>query len=122
MFVPIDLLKPILDDLKTSGRRSGNARPWLGVYSEVIRGHVVLTEVLRDSPAERAGLKRGDVILGVGAQTIATQAEFYHALWSCGAAGVRISLQIWRNKAVRELIVRSVDRMEYFRPWLPCRS
>jgi S1-C subfamily serine protease len=27
MFVPIDLLKPILDDLMTAGRRSGPARP-----------------------------------------------------------------------------------------------
>jgi S1-C subfamily serine protease len=121
MFVPIDLLKPILDDLKANGRRSGKARPWLGVYTEVIRGHLVLTEVLRDSPAERAGLKRGDVVLAVAEQKIATQADFYRALWSCGAAGIHISLQIWRNKTVLELVVRSVDRMEYFRPWAPCR-
>jgi len=117
MFVPTDLLKPILSDLKAHGRRGGNARPWLGLYSEEMRQHVVVTQVLRDSPAERGGIKRGDIVLAIGGQAIGSQAEFYHTLWACGAAGVEITLQVWRNKAVRELAVRSIDRMEYLRPW-----
>jgi S1-C subfamily serine protease len=117
MFVPIDLLQPILEDLKTHGRRGGSARPWLGVYSEELRQHVVVTQVLRDSPAERGGLRRGDIVLAIGGQAIGSQAEFYHTLWASGAAGVEVTLQVWRNKAVRELSVRSIDRMEYLRPW-----
>jgi len=117
MFVPIDLLQPILADLKTHGRRGGSARPWLGVYSEELRQHVVVTQVLRDSPAERGGLRRGDIVLAIGGQAIGSQAEFYHTLWASGAAGVEVTLQVWRNKAVRELAVRSIDRMEYLRPW-----
>src|SRR5271170_1864825 len=31
MFVPIDLLKPILEELTTRGRASRQSRPWLGV-------------------------------------------------------------------------------------------
>ncbi len=118
MFVPTDLLTPILAELKTEGRRRGAARPWLGIYSEEMRQHVVVTQVLRDSPAERGGIKRGDVILAVGEQAIGSQAEFYHALWASGAAGSEITLQIWRAKAVREINVRSIDRMEYLRPSL----
>jgi serine protease Do len=118
MFVPVDLLKPILDDLKTHGRRRGAGRPWLGIYSEEIRQHVVVTQVLHDSPAERGGIVRGDVILAVGEQAIGSQAEFYHALWASGAAGANIALQIWRAKAVCEINVHSIDRMEYLRPSL----
>lgn len=118
MFVPTDLLKPILKDLTTQGRRSGAARPWLGIYSEEMRQHLVVTQVLRDSPAERGGLKRGDVILALGGQAIGNQAEFYHALWASGGAGNQITLQIWRAKTVREISVHSIDRMEYLRPSL----
>ena len=118
MFVPIDLLTPILADLKTLGRRRGAARPWLGVYSEELRQRVVVTQVLRESPAERGGVKRGDIILAIGGQAIGNQAEFYRTLWASGAAGNEITLQVWRAKAVREISVRSIDRMEYLRPAL----
>ena len=116
MFVPTNLLTPILADLKTAGRRRCAARPWLGIYSEEVRQHVVVTQVLRDSPAERGGIKRGDVILALGGQAIGNQAEFYQSLWASGSAGNEITLQIWRAKAVREISVRSIDRMEYLRP------
>ena len=118
MFVPIDILIPILADLRTLGRRSGAARPWLGLYSEEVCQHVVVTQVLRDSPSERGGIKRGDIILAVGGQAIGNQGEFYRALWASGAAGSEITLQIWRAKSVREVSVRSIDRMEYLRPAL----
>ena len=118
MFVPTDLLLPVLDDLKTHGRRSGAARPWLGIYSEEARQHVIVTQVLRDSPAERGGIARGDVILAVGGQAISSQAEFYQALWASGAAGSNVTLQIWRAKVVREIRMQSIDRMAYLRPSL----
>ncbi len=117
MFVPTDLLAPLLADLKLHGRRQRAARPWLGIYSEEMQQHVVVTQVLRESPAERGGLRRGDIILAIGGLAIGGQAEFYRLLWSSGAAGVEIVLQIWRNKAVREIVVHSVDRLDYLRPW-----
>ena len=117
MFVPIDLLTPILADLQTHGRRSGGARPWLGIYSEELHQHVVVTQVLRDSPAERCGMRRGDIILAIGGQAIGSQAEFYHTLWASGAAGVEVTLQVWRNKSVREIVVQSMERLDYLRPW-----
>ena len=51
-------------------------------------------------------------------KAIGTQAEFYRTLWASGAAGSEITLQVWRAKAVREISVRSIDRMEYLRPAL----
>jgi len=117
MFVPIDLLKPLLNDLSGSGRRKGPARPWLGVYSEEFEGHLVVTHVLPESPAARAGMRRGDVILGVGGESIGDQREFYQRVWSSGAAGADISLHVLQNKKVRHITVHSADRLDYLRPW-----
>jgi len=117
MFVPIDLLKPLLDDLLATGRRREPARPWLGVYSEEIQGHVVVTRVLPQSPAEQAGLARGDVILGVGGEAVGRQSEFYQRLWASGEAGAPVVLHVLHKKSVRQLTVRSMDRMAFLRPW-----
>lgn len=117
MFVPIDLLKPLLGDLLATGSRREPPRPWLGVYSEEVGGHVVVTRVLPDSPAARAGLARGDVILGVGGQAIGRQSEFYQKLWSSGEAGASVMLHVLRKKTVRQLTVHSADRMAYLKPW-----
>ena len=117
MFVPTDLLMPLLDDILTTGRRRGPVRPWLGLYSEEIQGHVVVTRVLPESPAAKAGLKRGDIILGVGGEAIGRQSEFYQRLWGSGEAGSPVTLHVLQDRLVRKLSVRTGDRMEYLRPW-----
>jgi len=117
MFVPIDLLKSLLEDLVATGRRRGPARPWLGVYSEQQEGHLFVSRTLPDSPAARAGLQRGDVILGIAGQSIAGQSDFYRKLWASGEAGCDIALHVLHDKAVKRIIVRSTDRMDYLRPW-----
>lgn len=117
MFVPINLLKDVLDDLVRDGRRSGEPRPWLGLNSEQVDGHLVVTRVLPDSPADQSGLKRGDIILGLGGDSIGSQSEFYESLWSSGAAGRDITLHIVRDKVVKHLIVQTSDRLSYLRPW-----
>ncbi len=115
MFVPIDLLKPVLDELVTEGRRREPGRPWLGIYSEEIDGHVVVTRILPGTPAADAGMRRGDVILGVAGQSIGGQGEFYRTLWASGPAGEEVELHILRSKSVQHLTVRSVDRLSYLR-------
>ena len=117
MFVPIDLLKPLLEDLIATGRRRGPARPWLGLYSEQHEGHVFVSRTLPDSPADRAGLKRGDVILGLAGQKIGGQSDFYRKLWSAGEAGCDVTLHVLHDKAVTQVVVRTADRMDYLRPW-----
>lgn len=117
MFVPIDLLKPLLDDLVASGRRRGPARPWLGLYSEQHEGHLFISRTLPDSPAARAGLARGDVILGVAGQSVGGQSDFYRKLWAAGEAGCDVTLHVLHEKTVRQIVVRTADRMDYLRPW-----
>ena len=116
MFVPIDVLKPILADLVKTGRRAGEARPWLGVSADEVSGRLVVSRVSPESPGDRAGIKVGDIILGVGGDGVRTQAEFYRKVWGRGAAGVDIPLRVLQGVDVKELAVHSIDRVEYFRP------
>ena len=116
VFVPIDLLKPILADLVKDGHRAGPARPWLGVSADEMQGRLLVTRVSPEGPADRAGLRSGDIILGVGGDPVKTQGEFYAHLWSAGKAGDEIALKVLQGVDVREVRVRSIDRTEYFRP------
>lgn len=115
MFVPIDLLKPILADLIAKGRRSEPARPWLGLATEEVQGHLFVTRVSPGGPADRAGVSAGDIVLGVGAQSVRNHEEFYRKVWGQGAAGIDVPLRILQGVEVRELSVRSIDRFQYFR-------
>jgi len=116
MFVPVDLLKPILEDLIAKGRRNGPARPWLGINADEFRGRLFVGRVSPDGPAARAGLKSGDIVLAVGADEVTTLAEFYRKIWGRGAAGSNITLKVLQGASVKDVTVRSIDRIEYFRP------
>ena len=116
MFVPVELLKPILEDLIAKGRRNAPARPWLGVNAEELRGRLFIGRVSPDGPAERAGLKSGDIVLAVGSEEVKTLAEFYKRIWERGPAGAEVPLKVLQGVQVRDVTVRSIDRVEYFRP------
>ena len=116
MFVPVHLLKPILEDLIAKGRRNGPARPWLGLNTDEHRGRLFVGRVSPDGPAARAGLKSGDIVLAVGADEVTTLAEFYRKVWGRGAAGSNITLKVLQGASVKDVTVRSIDRIEYFRP------
>jgi S1-C subfamily serine protease len=116
VFVPIDLLKPILDDLVRQGHRTGPARPWLGVSADELQGHLFVTRVSPDGPADRAGVSVGDIILGVGTEAVRTQAEFYDRVWAHRHAGDEVPLKVLKGVDVKEIKIRSIDRLEYLRP------
>ena len=75
MIVPIDLLKPILDDLRRFGKVNKPARPWLGMYSTEIDNRVVVIGISGNGPAARAELKAGDVILAVKGEKVTSQSR-----------------------------------------------
>jgi S1-C subfamily serine protease len=115
LFVPVDLLRPVLDDLIAHGRAAGPVRPWLGVNAEEWRGRVFVARVSPEGPAERAGLRSGDLLLGVGTDEVGSLADLYRKVWARGPAGVEIPLRVLQGSQVRDVRVRSIDRLEYLR-------
>jgi S1-C subfamily serine protease len=115
LFVPIELLSPIVEDLIAKGRAAGPVRPWLGLNAEELRGRLFVARVSPEGPAERAGLKSGDIVIGVGAEEVTSLAEFYQKVWARGTAGVDVPLRVLQGVQVREIPVRSIDRLQYFR-------
>jgi len=112
MFVPIDLLKPILEELTTRGRASRQSRPWLGVYAAEMTGKVYVTGVAEGGPAHLADVREGDFIMRVAEHDVATLPDFYRRLWAVGPAGTGVPLTAIRGGTRLHLNVRSVDRVD----------
>lgn len=116
MFVPVDILKPIFDELRTSGRVKSQAKPWIGVNTEERARGLVIARTSKDGPAEKAGLQAGDTIIAVNGVPVKTQAEFYAAMWSAGRPGTVIKISVRSDGVERTFSVRSMDRMDFLKP------
>src|SRR5215813_188503 len=90
MVVPIDLLKPILDDLLRHGGPNRPPRPWLGLYAAEIDDRIVVIGLADRGPAQRAGLRTGDVVQTVGGEDVHSLAGMFRQIWSLGRAGVEV--------------------------------
>jgi S1-C subfamily serine protease len=110
MIVPIDLLTPVLDDLRRFGKVNRPARPWLGMYSTEIDNRVVVIGISGNGPAARAELKAGDVILAVKGEKVTSQSGFYRKLWALGAAGVDVPLTVHHEGVTFDVTLASTDR------------
>ena len=88
MVVPIDLLKPILDDLLTAGRAQRPVRPWLGLFATEIDDKIYVAGLAEGGPADRAGLQQADIILAVAGAKVTDLADCFRRIWRLGPAGV----------------------------------
>ncbi|MEW9805453.1 S1C family serine protease [Mesorhizobium sp. ZMM04-5] len=115
MVVPIDLLRPILDDLISRGRVDKPARPWLGAFSAESDGEVVVMSVSEGGPAARAGLREGDIISDVRDGEVDGLSDFYRKLWASGPAGSEVPMRIVRDGREAWLRVRTADRNSFLK-------
>ncbi len=115
MIVPIDLLKPILEDLLTMGRPNHPPRPWLGLNATEIDDKVVVARVSNGGPARRANVRTGDVVLAVAGAEVSDLAGFFRGVWALGAAGVEVPLTIHREGRALEVRVTSGDRNRFLK-------
>lgn len=115
MFVPIDLLAPTLEELLANGRRAQAPRPWLGLYIAEMDGRLVVGGLAPGGPAERAGLKLGDLLLGVGSEKVAGLAALFRKIWSCGPSGCEVPLTFSRRGATSTVRIRSADRNDFLK-------
>jgi S1-C subfamily serine protease len=77
-------------------------------------GHIVVGGVVPDGPAERFGLKEGDIILSVEKKEIRSRPELYQEMWK-KRPGERISFRILRDEQSFELEVIGGDRSDRYR-------
>lgn len=113
MSVPIDLLKPILTDLISTGRSSAPPQPWLGVHADEAHGRVFIIRVTPEGPAAKAGIKAGDVVVAVNQTPVKGLAQFFRQVWASGPAGVKVTLSILQETQVREISVPTADRYRF---------
>jgi len=115
MTVPIDLLNPVLDDLRKFGRVNKPVRPWLGLYSTEVEDKVVVVGIAPKGPAARAEIKTGDVVLAVAGDNVSTLAGFYKKIWARGQAGVEVPLTLYREGVTFDVRVNSSDRQKFLK-------
>jgi len=111
--VPINMAKEILDDLIEKGKV---VRAWLGVYIQDVTKEIAQTfglseakgalvaDISPDSPAEKSGILRGDIILKVDDQEIGDVAKLQQVIRSHKPGDI-VTLEIWRNKEIIQLQV-----------------
>jgi len=113
MYVPINRLKPVFDELLETGKLSTPPRPWLGLYTGEHMGHLVVIGISEGGPADRAGLKRGDILQALNGDVLDDVGDFYRKLWTSGPAGVAVTLRMERDNDSFEVTVRTGDRARY---------
>jgi S1-C subfamily serine protease len=115
MFVPIDLLKPVLAEMIATGKQKGAHRPWIGLNSTEEDGRLKVIRVSSDGPAEKAGIEPGDIILQLSGKKIENLPDFYRRLWSSGEPGVEVTLKVLKGSDVVDVKLRTIDRSENIR-------
>ena len=110
MAVPIDLLKPILQDLQMFGQRQAPPRPWLGLFATEVGDRIVIAGISGRGPARKADVRPGDIVHSIGGTEIKSLTGFFKAIWAQGSAGVDIPMVLHRNGRTMNLHVKSADR------------
>jgi len=113
MFVPINLLKPILGDLLENGRAAGEPRPWMGLFTREMGDHVVVVSVIPEGPGATAGVTEGDIITMVSDQEVYDMADLFRKVWALGDAGVDVPLTVQTDSGIRKVVLKSSNRYEY---------
>ncbi len=110
LFVPINLFKPIVDELRQRGRSHASERAWLGLSCAESDGRLTVLRISRDSPAERAGVRPGDRILRIDGAGVDDLPGFYRHIWQGGDVERDVQIDVNRSGEVLRLVLHTVDR------------
>ena len=115
MVVPVQLLRPILDDLLSYGRVNRPARPWLGLYAMEDDQALVVGGLADNGPADQAGVRTGDRILSVNGEEVPDLAGLWRAVWAAGAAGAPVQVGLGRGSKNASVTITSADRARHLK-------
>jgi len=109
--IPANLAKSVIEELKSEGKVT---RGYLGVYLQEITEDlkeamdlpslegVIISEVMENTPASRAGIKAGDAILEFDGQKVKDMASF-RILVASTKVGKKVNLKIYRDGKTKNL-------------------
>jgi S1-C subfamily serine protease len=115
MFVPVDLLAPVLAEMRATGSTRASHRPWLGVSSQLQEGRVRIVRVERGGPAQLAGVNAGDEVLEVDGAPVDSLESFYKKIWTHPTPTDEVELTVRTGEEVRKVRVQAVDRLQTLR-------
>ncbi len=115
MFIPIDPLDEVLPEPGGLPPLDRAPRPWLGMFTAEAGRHLVVAGILSGGPAERAGVRAGDIVLGVAGQAVRSLGDLYRKVWALGDAGIGVPLVLARERDRFEVVINSADRYEFLR-------
>ncbi|MDQ6629896.1 MAG: S1C family serine protease [Pseudomonadota bacterium] len=115
MFVPVDLLKPILAELRSGAVASNRSRAWLGLSCVEFGGHLRVLRLAPSGPAHEAGLQPGDLVIAIDGVEVSDLRTFYKTLWRAAPAARAVALEVRRGRETMRLNVQAVDRMTTLR-------
>ncbi len=115
LFVPINLLEPILQQLLATGSAQRPSRPWLGMYSTETNGHLIVSGLAPGAPAEQAGVQPGDVVLELNGERVVRLADFLRKLWRSAQPETEVVLSLAREGDVRKVRLRCANRNDFLK-------
>lgn len=115
MFVPVELLRPILDELRQRGSSAASRRAWLGLNCVELDGEVRVLRVAEDSPADAGGVQRGDRVRALDGTPVTGLAQLWQALWADARPEREVRLDVDRGGQSLTLRLQAVDRASTLR-------
>jgi S1-C subfamily serine protease len=112
--IPVDLYLARREGLESETGPEQPQRAWIGFYPQGYDGGVVVTGVVPGSPADKAGLGRGDLVLSVDGTPVSTLRELYREMWK-RRPGESLGFQILRESSIRIVEVVAGDRREFYK-------
>ncbi|MBI5748949.1 MAG: Do family serine endopeptidase [Nitrospinae bacterium] len=103
--IPIDRAKRIVNDLIKYGEVH---EAWLGIFVQELTPQiaksfgysntkgVIISKAFKGGPSDRAGLKRGDIIISIGNKPIRTIDDYYDLIYGYGHND-KISITVFRD-------------------------
>ena len=108
-------LEPIFADLLSLGRVNRPPRAWLGMYTTESNGQIVVGGLAKSGPADRAGVRLGDLVMEVAGERVTALADLFRKVWRLGPAGIDVPLTLARDGSLVRVTLQSADRNEFLK-------
>ena len=113
--IPVDCYRENAEELLRYGRVvSRPKRAWLGVYAHALEDGVIIAGIVGGGPADKGGLREGDMIVSLNAEELSSRRELYMSLWK-HPPGDKLTFEIMRDNSVRRLEIIGGDRADFFK-------